>query len=485
MTPEDKLKVRGDPDKRFFIDNLIKDIELIPAILDLVDNSVDSARALAIEAHGLPLEGHPSALPPNAFEKLEVALNVQSERFEVSDNCAGISVDVARNYAFRIGRAKDFQGVPGSVGQFGVGMKRALFKLGRRFRITSQTMSESFVLDIDVDDWVDHQAEGDWSFEFSAVHKADEAGFDSNARGTRIVVEELHDSVIDDFSDPLIISLIREQLRLRHQEAIDRGLTISLNGETLRGLRPMLLHGPDFAPIRKTFILDFPDGNVHVELLAGIVASDRKELGLDENNAENFTTASEAGWWVFCNDRLLLIADKTTETGWGRGAAAYHPQYRLFRGYLFLSSLHPQLLPWNTSKTAVDTNSSTWRRVQGEMVGALAEVQGVLNRMKKERGELAHGQDDDETLSSAVYLRAASDAVATPLRQLPRRDALALPTVPKARKRLRSPWQRIQYDAPRDQVERAMSQLKFATMAELGRRSFDYFYKREVEDGDL
>ena len=53
-----------------------------------------------------------------------------------------------------------------AVGQFGVGMKRALFKLGSFFRIESTTQPSRFVLQEDVDSWI---ARASWNFEFSEL----------------------------------------------------------------------------------------------------------------------------------------------------------------------------------------------------------------------------------------------------------------------------------------------------------------------------
>jgi hypothetical protein len=480
-----ELIVRGDPDKLFFIENLIKDIELVPAILDLVDNSVDSARQMAIEnlvRGGLEESEAESSidLPVGAFDGLRVDLQIQGDRFTISDTCAGISVDLARNYAFRIGRPKEFEGLPGSVGQFGVGMKRALFKLGRWFRVDSRSAVERFVLVVDVDKWITDQAEQDWTFRMQTVERDLP---ETSQTGTIIEVRRLHSSVSADFSDDLVISLLRQQLRLRHQEAIDRGLEISLNGEVLSGLRPELMMGSQLGAIRKLLAIDVPDGTVSVEIIAGIVRTNRRDLNVDEGNAENFRSPNEAGWWVFCNNRLLLIADKSPETGWGRGAAAYHPQYRLFRGYVYMSAVDTSLLPWNTTKTGVDSDSLVWRKVQAEMVSVLVEVQAVLNRIKKEREAELDDELEALTPEDFPYLRALDEAEPTRLRDLPQRDTLVLPPRPKRKKGSPRPrLQRVQYDVPLQQCEQAMSILGFGSIAELGRASFEYFYQREVEE---
>lgn len=494
MTPADDEGgwARADPDKRFFIENLVKDIELVPAILDLADNSVDAARRLALAAARESGDDETRAatvpdaedqdatqLPQGSFSGFDISLTINPDEFRIHDNCGGISVEIARNYAFRFGRPRGFDGVPGSVGEFGVGMKRALFKLGTWFSVVSSTPTSSFVLEVDVPSWQDDQESSEWRFPFKEVREG--TTHQSDDFGTEIVVRRLHENVSDDFSNSLVIGLIREQLRLRHQAAIDLGLKIRLNGKPLPPLRPELLFGPNFAPIRRFFVLKDGEGTVTAELIAGIVRSDRKEPTSDDDG-DAFRGVSEAGWWVFCNNRLLLVADKTSETGWGNGAAAYHPQFRLFRGYLYLSSLDSSILPWNTTKTGVDSDSRVWRRVQGELISALAEVQGVLSRLKRERESIAAEEDEDLDPAAAPVTRALDAARPTALRDLPRNLSLVVPAVPVRRtprpvKRV----QKIQYEVTKERFDAAMEAGDFSTAAELGRETFDYFYEREVE----
>lgn len=491
---ETELGVRADPDKLFFIEMLVKDIELIPAILDLADNSVDSARQIALsrekdEVRKKRVQRQTDSsinLPDGSFNGLEVSLSISPEEFSISDNCAGITLEVARNHAFRFGRPRAFAGTPGSVGEFGVGMKRALFKLGRWFSVDSRSASERFELEVNVDVWMNKKNENDWTFKLNNAQSNLPVATDED-RGTTIIVRRLHESVQSDFEDETVAILLREQLRLRHQAAIDLGLKIKLNGETLTGLSPALMSGKLFKPIRRSFVIEDTAGSVMVELIAGIVRSDRRDSAENDGRAENFRRATEAGWWVFCNNRLLLVADKSTDTGWGNGAAVYHPQYRLFRGYVYMSALETSLLPWNTTKTGIDSDSRVWRKVQSHMVSALVDVQAVLNRLKTER-EQQPGPDDEGFLEfdydESPYIDALAEAEPVLIKNLERRESMELPTIPKnnkAKKR-KTILQRLQYDVPRDQYEKAMQTHRFGTAAQLGRRCFDYFYKNEVAD---
>ena len=105
---ENSLAVEAEPTKEFFISMLVRDIQLIPAIVDLVDNSVDGA---------IRLRGAAS------LDGLVVRLTVSENEFKIADNCGGIPLPIARTYAFRFGRAVGMAATPHSIGQFGVGMK--------------------------------------------------------------------------------------------------------------------------------------------------------------------------------------------------------------------------------------------------------------------------------------------------------------------------------------------------------------------------
>jgi Histidine kinase-, DNA gyrase B-, and HSP90-like ATPase len=446
----DARRVEARPEKRFFIDMLVKDIELIPAIVDFVDNSVDSARAMVV---GGDLTGR------------KVEIEATPERFEVVDNCAGISTEVARRYAFHFGRPENFEGIAHSVGQFGVGMKRALFKLGRAFEIESRTESSYFLMREQVERWAADPSP-DWSFSFEDFDD-DRPLAEGESAGTRIRIDPLLPSVADDFDSYEVLSSLRADLELRHERSLEAGLEIVLNGERLTPRPPLLLASNDFGPIRMTYEVGTNGDTVAVELFAGVVRGAEEEP--DSEEAERFTREGEAGWYLFCNDRLVFAAERTGLTGWGDGAAAYHPQYRNFRGYAFLSAQSAGLLPWNTTKTSVDRDDQVWRTVRGEMKSSLRKVQTVMNRLKRERQELAEG---DRPLTSVV-----AAAAETPLHEIPASENVRAPDTPAPERNVR----RISYSVERERFEAVRETLDAEAPKDVGHRTFEYFYEREVQ----
>ena len=130
-------EINAAPTKTFFIEMLVRDIALEQAVLDLVDNCIDGAKRL---------DG-------GDFQGRKIKIDINSERFRIVDNCGGFDKSLAKDYAFRFGRPPETPTTPNSIGQFGVGMKRALFKFGRHFIVRSATSSDLWAIDVDVEKW--------------------------------------------------------------------------------------------------------------------------------------------------------------------------------------------------------------------------------------------------------------------------------------------------------------------------------------------
>jgi hypothetical protein len=108
------------PTKQFFVSMLTRDIKLEDAILDLIDNCLDGALRLG---NG----GKPD------YSKYLVKITLVKDHFSIEDNCGGIPREVAKNYAFKMGREPNDNrdSDTETIGMYGVGMKRAIFKMGR------------------------------------------------------------------------------------------------------------------------------------------------------------------------------------------------------------------------------------------------------------------------------------------------------------------------------------------------------------------
>lgn len=451
MTNEDAaVFVHGEPTKEFFISMLVRDIGLIPAIIDLVDNSVDGARRLRPST--------PVAVDDaSRFTGLFVSLRIGADGFEISDNCGGISWDVAQNYAFRFGRPTDAPATPGSIGQFGIGMKRALFKLGRVFAVNSRTAEEDFVLRVNVDEW---SRTPSWDFHDVEYHQRSHP---ETEIGTAISVSELHGSVSEAFSLRRFESELSDELSIRHQASMNQGLGLSLNGIPVDVDVLTLLSSDRLKPGHYVRTLDEDSATpVHVSMYVGLSES----------------VPSEAGWYVYCNGRLILGPDRTATTGWGtvRGVPQYHNQYSRFRGYIFFESSSVDKLPWTTTKEGVDAGHWTYRTIKPQMQDAMKPVLAFLNALDAEKDNPQSGRDSLEAIV------AEAERSSAPLANFTSASVFVSPERPKLPKPPET--QSIQFVRPKSQIEAVKRKLKVTTARQVGEGTFDYFYKRECADDE-
>ena len=439
-TQRDPNIIDARPTKDFFIEMLVKDIELTRAIIDLVDNCVDGARRIR----------------DADYTGLSIRLEAKAEHFRIADNCGGITVDLARDYAFRFGRPEDMPGPPHSVGQFGVGMKRALFKLGKKFEIQSTTGTSRFVVEEDVDDW---RGKEEWEFRFRDLEEV--SGVAEEDQGTLVTVTSLHESVSSDFANDNFQTRLRDQIREAHVESMEKGLAITHNGIPL-DVRPFeLLHSHDLRPAyRETTFGNRRDTPVTVKIYAGVSESD----------------PGAAGWYLFCNGRLILGADQSATTGWGEGRGRtipkYHNQFARFRGFTFFDSDDAGRLPWNTTKTGVDKDSPLYRSVRREMITLMRPVIDFLNRLDSEK-DLE--ERDPKPLDAAVIAAEAGRLAEVPTQgKFVAPEASRRPTPPRIGN--------ILYQMPLEKINRAKKALKVSTFGKVGEKTFDYFFERECED---
>ena len=448
-SPE-KAVIDAMPTKELFIDMLTRDIALIPAIIDLVDNCADGAKKLKGEGQ---LTG------------LWVRLTVSPTEFRIVDNCGGFTVEMARNYAFRFGRPPGAPSLKHSVGQFGVGMKRAIFKIGRNFRVESTTATNRFVVDVDVNKWASTL---DWTFEFAEIDETSQHKIDKH--GTDISVILLHPDVAEVFGLSAFETHLGNELKSKLQDPIARGLAVTLNGIPVNAEPMTMLANKELAPAYKELTYTAKgEKKVTVKLYCGL---GRSEVRDDER--------AEAGWHVFCNGRLILEGDKSTVTGWGTKdidltIPGFHGQYNYLRGFAYFDSDDSARLPWNTTKTGLNTDSPIYRAVKLEMMTLMRPVIDFLNRLKEEKTG-RQDSDDKGPLQSAL-----EEASSTAVTDVTTRPLFSAPTS-KAKLISGPKMQRIQYDASLDQVEAVKKAINASSWKEVGEKTFQYFFKAEVEE---
>jgi hypothetical protein len=393
MAPKnpDQASLSLAPTKAFFVEMLTRDIELEDAILDLLDNCVDGA----LRSTGY----QPDAQRP--YEGYWADLKFAANEFSISDNCGGIS-NTVRQSAFRLGRpptSKTDKNLP-TVGIYGIGMKRAIFKLGYTCTIETHTKTTGFQVDISKE-WL--RAEGLWDIPVKELPG-------KTKPGTTITVRDLRDDVRESFgSSGAFDSIFRPKVAEYYSLLIDKGFEVRIEGQpvkpmsiTLRSTDLTAFASENGAPGIAPYIYEGNSEGVRVNVAVGFYSP----YNIDPDEEPTKGKSEEAGWTVICNDRVVLSRDKTLLTGWGDGAPNYHPQFRQIAGVVEFSSKNPELLPITTTKRGVDGQNLIYLQTRKKMRDGLLIFTSFTNTLK----EMA---EEERT----AYFRAAAPSSLRTLKQ--------------------------------------------------------------------
>lgn len=421
-------KVDANPTKEFFISMLTRDVSLDRAILDLVDNSVDAAHKYG------------------ALKDRVVNIKIGKDEFQIFDNCGGFSIEDAKKYAFRFGRDReDERSHKGhTVGQFGVGMKRTLFKLGKVFEVKSQKDGEAFSIQVNVDDWLETK---DWEFNLNKEDTSD--GED----GTFIVVNNLAENISSKFEDnDFLVSLI-DQISKAHFRAIGGGLTVKVN-ETNVDLFNLKIKTSDELTYH---ILSKEKDGVKLTIRAGISEQDYEK----------------GGWYIVCNGRLVEAADKTKKTLWGTNdIPKYHDRFAFFRGVVELDSNDSSKLPWTTTKTGVDVDHQVYKWANAYMIEALEPIVDFLNERERERKEEREGRVSRRVLEEAI-----SEASTISIFDVSETNAIF--TAPEKESPRPPEYGNITYQQRIELIEIVKEVTGLSTNKEIGEKTFEYYFENE------
>jgi hypothetical protein len=138
------------------------------------------------------------------------------------------------------------------------------------------------------------------------------------------------------------------------------GLDVALNGTSVEPVRvEVLVDKREDRPA--PFIYRKTIDDVVVSITVGLNTG--KSLGDDDDEDAGFErdrSSAIAGWTVLCNDRAVIVGDKSRLTGWGDGIPLYHPQFAIITGIIEFRSKRADKLPVTTTKRALDTSSNVW-----------------------------------------------------------------------------------------------------------------------------
>jgi hypothetical protein len=456
MAVKAKETIWGGPTKRFFVSMLTRDIELTDAILDLVDNCVDGATR--------QLKGKVGGAKPYAGYVARLSLSDKS--FDISDNCGGIPQNAIKD-AFLLGRPKIDQNIP-TIGMYGIGMKRAIFKIGEEAAVESFANDGAFQVSY-TRDWLD-PANDDWDLPIEKLKNKKE-------KGVVVIVPTLRKEVAHQFGNGAFLNGLRIAISKHFGYLIQKGFSISVNGEKLKGqtLKLFATDSPKRIGIRP-YDFESDDDGVHIRVTVGFYRPLVRVEEIDEE-AERPLEGEEAGISVICNDRLVLLNDTSMQTGWGDGGVPkYHPQFRGIAGFIIFSTDQPEKLPISTTKRDLDVGAEVYLRARQYCMEGLRECTDFTNKWKGMEDEASQffGQARRVDARTEVSL-AAKYGKAIRGDKKAKKLGAALPIPAK-----RNPMRRISFSRKEDVVRR-VSQYLFGESEEkpsiVGQECFDLTLK--------
>ena len=361
----DSPVLSGAPTKRFFVSMLPRDIELDDAILDLVDNSVDGA--MRKERDRLDYD--------NPFDGYRCELIISEELFCLNDNCGGIPDEYLAG-AFRLGRPDtDLDGNLPTIGMYGIGMKRAIFKMAKEATVLSR--SEERAVRVCYDRvWLNPNNEK-WDLPIEEVEA-------NETRGVSIDIRDLQDHVGRRFGSESFLDDLRDRLGQHFAYIMGKGFSIILNGTSVRPETVRLILSNIIEPFDYEANVEGVEIKVTIGFYRNLTRQSELEEATDPDEInEDPRATDEAGITVICNDRVVVMSDRSTISGWGlANTPRYHPQFRAISGIIIFSCADANKLPISTTKRDLDTDSEVYRPARNAAIDGIRLFVGFTNRWK-------------------------------------------------------------------------------------------------------
>lgn len=447
MNTKNKNRVAADPAKGFFVSMLIRDITLRDAIGDLVDNAVDAIKSQAEDISDL--------------SGFAIDIKLGKTYFSINDNGYGMEAEIARTTAFNFGKSDKHKLIDNSIGQFGIGMKRAFFKLGNFIQVKSIAPTSKFEIDIDVKKWLEDK--DNWQYHFKEDTLEEGIKNPPSKTGFYVKITELSQDAELSFNDKAFQDQLIKEIQYEHMLNLNKGLLIKINDYQLKTTPIDLVFDDNIQPT----YWEKEGTDESVRVLAGISKKD------DE----------EGGWYIFCNDRLLIAKNKTDETVWtgskGDGVPLWHAQYHRFRGYVFFEAKDSSKLPWNTTKTGMDLDSPYYKEVRLKMINMTRQVMELLDKLKTEKEK--DNPEENQMLNKAI--EESGENTMPVVEVLEKRHTLANKFVYPAS--LFNPSRKsistiIRYQVQTEKFNKVKESTKLNTPRDIGLFTFNYYIENEL-----
>jgi len=435
----------ADVRKSFFLDMFTRDISLEDCVLDLIDNSLDAfINKENLKISNLIFDGN---LRPDHLANARIDVTCSERQVKVVDNCGGIDRNRAQNEVFCFGHLPDE--TPGKLGAYGVGLKRALFKIGKKFSIISRTPKEGFEVNLNTEEWA---AKEEWKIPITFV----DGSTSVKTAGTSITITELHEEVKMRMQEGGVPKRVFNDAASTYPFFLEKYVDLSINDQATPANEIIIGQSKEVTAARE----QFEANGVKVTLVASLTPVSSRA-----------NTSDQAGWNILCNGRVVVRADKTNLTGWGLDLPGFHSKYNSFVGLALFESDDPLKLPWTTTKRNVNQESAVYIRAKALMVTLTRPILKMLNaRYPSEPAEVAEIRDAVQSVKSVDF------------RELASKPSVGFSFAPPKKKIKKTA--RVVFDVALTDIEKVRRHLRRPGLSpsEIGKFAFDHYVRTECSE---
>jgi hypothetical protein len=191
-------------------------------------------RQAGVAASGATRQLQGKLRKPNPYHGYEARLTLSAKSFDISDNCGGIPKDAIPD-AFLLGRPKVEKNKIPTIGMYGIGMKRAIFKIGEEAVVESYADDGAFAITYDRK-WMDPENE-EWDLPIEPLRNRKE-------KGVTIVVPTLNKEIARQFGNEAFLNELRTAISEHFGYLMQKGFAVFVNDEKLRA-RTLQLYSTD------------------------------------------------------------------------------------------------------------------------------------------------------------------------------------------------------------------------------------------------
>ncbi|MEX2978749.1 ATP-binding protein [Serratia fonticola] len=372
------LTVRTGVDSRFLENVITRDISTQASIFDLVDNSIDAAKEY-LNSHGEIILDEYGL--PNDYSGFKIYIRLDKNSFKIIDNCFGIPDKTLESEALIVGKESSHDY---GLGKYGIGLKRALLKFGDHYSLCTDTGEYAIKMQFRNTDFGQNK------------NLPAQKSLSRSRRKTLFVVSELKPLVIKEFENEDWLKKLKEELSDRYGIFLKKGLEIKLKPVNskpiiIKDRFPEIVTHPHIPSRLCPKPIDVMGVKIFIEY--GLHGQYNVGGGYGVNDLTNIAAF---GWYVICNDRVIEIAVRDdSDYGWLRN---WHNEYNGFIGLIRFNCQNVSLLPWDSTKTKITTDSLVFLEIKKFLsefaLKFRSDKKKYINYLKKNNDNNANRQNN-------------------------------------------------------------------------------------------